>query len=168
MRHEKGKEAMNTSIYHSVPIMIQPQTWSCWYTSLQMVVRYYRNVGRGTGLIDPSEDAETKALYDTNKGIGDTATKKDERERIARKLGFTVEYVSLVAEGMWQLLKDGPVIYAGQWPGQSSGHWVVIVGISEDTLAINNPATGLQTWKYDYFMGQYLLQTKERPLVYAG
>src|SRR5690606_19675467 len=29
---------MNSSIYHNVPIMRQPQTWSCWYTSLQMVV----------------------------------------------------------------------------------------------------------------------------------
>ena len=152
--------AMNSSIYHQVPILIQPQTWACWYTSLQMVVRYYRMKGQGQGLIDPSEDSETQALYNSNTGISD-------RERIARKLGFTVGYASLSNEGMWEMLKDGPVIYAGRWPSHSSGHWVVIVGISENTLAINNPAVGLQSWDYNYFMGQYLLQTAERPLVYA-
>jgi Papain-like cysteine protease AvrRpt2 len=70
-------------------------------------------------------------------------------------------------EGMWKLLNRGPVIYAGKWPGQLSGHWVVIVGISGTTLAINNPASGLQSWDYNYFMGQYLNQTADRPLVYA-
>src|SRR3954463_14081884 len=99
--------AMTSCIYHQVPILIQPQTWSCWYTSLQMVVRYYRMRGQGQGLIDPSEDSETQALYNANTGISD-------RERIARKLGFTVGYFSLSNEGMWGMLNDGPVIYAGQ------------------------------------------------------
>jgi Papain-like cysteine protease AvrRpt2 len=151
---------MNSSIFLPVPVMIQPQTWSCWYTSLQMVVKYWRDRGLGQGLIDPSEDAETRALYNSNTGIS-------ERERIARKLGFTVLYASLTEEGMWDLLKKGPVIYAGAWPGQLSGHWVVIVGISDTQLVINNPAVGMQTWDYDYFMSKYLLQTAERPLVYA-
>jgi len=100
------------------------------------------------------------ALYAANTGIND-------RERIARKLGFTVLYASLTNEGMWDLLKKGPVIYAGAWPGQLSGHWVVIVGISDDKLIINNPLVGMQTWDYDFFMSQYLIQTAERPLVYA-
>lgn len=156
--------AMNSSIYHNVPIMRQPQTWACWYTSLQMVVAYYRSMGRCSYLIDPSEDEETQRIYDANQGIGATA---DERERIGRKLGFTAGYVSLTAEGMWELLHGGPVIYAGRWPGQLSGHWVVIVGISETVIAINNPAEGQQTWDYNYFMSQYLLQTAERPLIYA-
>ena len=88
--------------------------------------------GLGGGLIDPSEDAETVALYNADTGITD-------RERIARKLGFTVLHASLTNEGMWDLLKKGPVIYVGAWPGQLSGHWVVIVGISDNQLVINNP-----------------------------
>jgi len=36
-----------------------------------------------------------------------------------------------------------------------SGHWVVIVGISDDKLTINNPLSGMQTWDYDFFMSQY-------------
>jgi ABC-type bacteriocin/lantibiotic exporter with double-glycine peptidase domain len=156
---------MNTSIYLNVPIMKQPQSWACWYTSLQMVVSYYRQQGRGGGLKDPSEDPETQAIYAANKGIG--AGSPTERERIARKLGFTVGYLSMSNEGMWEQLQDGPVIYAGRWPGQMSGHWVVIVGISDTTLTINNPAVGMQNWDYNYFTGQYLLQTADRPLVYA-
>jgi len=160
---------MNTSIFLPVPAMIQPQTWSCWYTSMQMVVRYYRNIGKGAGLVDPSEDAETRRIYKANQGIGGgpIVAGKQERERIARQLGFTVGFVSMSSEGMWEMLNNGPVIYAGKWPGQLSGHWVVIVGISANTLAINNPAAGLQTWDYNYFMGQYLTQTADRPLVYV-
>jgi hypothetical protein len=151
---------MNSSIYNLVPVMRQPLSGSCWYTSLQMVVKYWRDKGLGDGLIDPSEDPETVILFGANKGIGD-------RERIARKLGFTVLYASLSNEGMWDLLKKGPVIYAGAWPGQLSGHWVVIVGISDNDLIINDPLTGMRTWDYDLFMSQILLQTAERPLIYA-
>jgi ABC-type bacteriocin/lantibiotic exporter with double-glycine peptidase domain len=155
---------MNSSIYHNVPVMIQPQSWACWYTSFQMTVAYYRRSGTRGGLIDPSENATTQAIYQANQGIG--AADAEERERVARSLGFDVLYASLAPEGMWSLLHDGPVIYAGAWPGQTYGHWVVITGISEDTLSINNPASGEQIFNYDSFMGQFLLQTKERPLIY--
>ena len=48
-----------------------------------------------------------------------------------------------------------------------SGHWVVIVGISDDKLTINDPLSGMRTWDCDFFMSQYLIQTAERPLIYA-
>jgi ABC-type bacteriocin/lantibiotic exporter with double-glycine peptidase domain len=156
---------MNSSIYHNVPIMRQPQSWACWYTSLQMVVAYYRKHHKGNDLVDPSENPETQSIYTANQGIG--AGGANERERIARQLGFTAGYLSFTNEGMWDQLRYGPVIYAGRWPGLTSGHWVVIVGISQTTLAINNPAAGLQNWDYNFFMGKYLLQTQERPLVYV-
>ena len=54
---------MNSSVYNLVPIMRQPLSSSCWYTSLQMVVKYWRDKGLGRGLVDPSEDLETVALY---------------------------------------------------------------------------------------------------------
>lgn len=158
---------MNSSIIHPVPVMIQPQTWSCWYTSLQMVVRYYRGRGLGAKLKDPSEDQETQQLYLSNTGIGGGVNRSSERERIANKLGFAALYASLTEQGMWEMLLKGPVIYAGRWPGLSSGHWVVITGISENRLAINNPASGQTIWDYSEFMGRYLLQTAERPLIYV-
>jgi ABC-type bacteriocin/lantibiotic exporter with double-glycine peptidase domain len=158
---------MNSSIYHSVPVMIQPQSWACWYTSMQMVVRYYRSRNMGSRLRDPSEDPEVHRLYTENIGIGGGANPAVERERIASKLGFASLYMSLTKEGMWQMLEKGPAIYAGRWPGLSSGHWVVIVGISDNTLAINDPGSGLVSWNYDRFMGEYLLQTASRPLIYV-
>jgi hypothetical protein len=79
---------MNSSIYNLVPVMRQPLSGSCWYTSLQMVVKYWRDKGLGDVLVD-------------------------------------------------------------------------------NNLIINDPLTGMRTWDYDFFMSQYLLQTAERPLVYA-
>ena len=156
---------MNTSIYHDVPIIIQPQTWACWYSSFQMVVQYFRRKGQRPYLIDPSENATSKAIYDANNGIG--ATDPDERKKVALALGFTVFYASVTNEGMWELLNDGPVIYAGAWAGQTSGHWIVIKGISDTEIIINNPLSGTETYDYNYFVSQYLLQTQERPLIHT-
>ena len=108
----------NTSVFHSVPILRQPQTWACWYTCFQMVVQYERGRNRGGSLKDPSEVASVQAIYDANNGIG--ATDPTERERVSRLLGFDVLYMSASAEGMWQLLSWAPVIYAGAWPGRST------------------------------------------------
>ena len=155
--------APNSSVFHNVPVMRQPQSWACWYTSFQMVVTYERRRGRGTGLKDPSEVPWIKAIYDANNGIGATP---DEREKVARALGFQVLFASMSADGIWDILRNVPIIYAGRWPGRSFGHFVVLVGISETRLAINNPATGMETCDYNWFAGQMLLQTEERPLIY--
>jgi hypothetical protein len=153
----------NSSVYHNVPVMRQPQTWACWYTSLQMVVKYQRDHGRGAGLIDPSENAWTKSIYDANLGIGSTPA---ERQKVADVLGFRTLFASVSAEGIWEIMTDVPIVYAGRWAGRSFGHWVVMVGISQTTLAINNPASGMETVDYNYFVGQLLQQTEERPLIF--
>ena len=154
---------MNSSIYHDVPVMIQPQTWACWYTSFQMVVRYFRKKAQRPYLIDPSENARARAIYDANHGIGSGSN--NEREEVANALGFSAYYASVTAEGMWGLLNDAPVIYAGRWADQASGHWIVITGISDTEIYINNPATGGETYNYNWFVSNYLLQTGERPLI---
>ncbi len=151
---------MISSISHPVGGMSQAQTRMCWYTCLAMVVDYYRGQGRGRRLVHPSEDPETDRMYRNNQGISD-------RERIARKLGFAVLYESLTEAGMWAMLKQGPVIYAGRWPGLASGHWVVINGISGTRLSILDPWSGPRTWDYNTFMSTVLLQTAERPLIYV-
>jgi ABC-type bacteriocin/lantibiotic exporter with double-glycine peptidase domain len=153
----------NSSVFHNVPIKLQPQSWACWYTSFQMVVAYERGRGRGGALKDPSEVGWIKAIYDGNKGIGATS---DEREMVAKALGFQVMFASMSADGIWDILQNVPIIYAGRWPGRSFGHFVVLVGISETKIAINNPATAMETYDYNWFAGQMLLQTEERPLIY--
>jgi len=151
---------MTSSIHHSVGGMTQANTWMCWYTCFAMVVDYYRGQGRGGGLVHPSENAETDRMFRNNQGIS-------ARERISRNLGFAVLYESLTEAGMWAMLKRGPVIYAGRWPGLASGHWVVINGISGTRLSVLDPARGPQTWDYNTFMRTVLLQTAERPLIYV-
>ena len=128
-----------------------------------MVVRYQRDRGRGAGLVDPSENAWTKSLFDKNLGVGSTP---DEREKVANVLGFNTLFASVTAEGIWEILSDVPIVYAGRWAGRTFGHLVVLVGISETRLAINNPATGIESVDYNYFVGQVLQQTEERPLMY--
>ncbi len=68
---------------------------------------------------------------------------------------------------MLDLLSCAPVIYASYWPGQAYGHWVVLVGLSETTLAINNPdpRQSRQIMDHNRFAGEYLLQSGERPLI---
>lgn len=44
---------MNSSIYNPVPIMRQPLSGSCWYTSLQTVVKYWREQGPGLRTCGP-------------------------------------------------------------------------------------------------------------------
>ena len=154
--------APNSSVFHNVPAIRQPQSWACWYTSFQMVVAYERGRGNRT-LKDPSEVPWVKAIYDANQGIGST---DDERERVAWALGFEALFASLSAEGVWQIMRNVPIIYAGRWPGKNFGHWVVLVGISETKLAINNPASGMELYDYNWFASEMLQQTAERPLVY--
>jgi ABC-type bacteriocin/lantibiotic exporter with double-glycine peptidase domain len=153
----------NSSVLHQVPIMRQPQTWACWYTSFQMVVAYERGRGGDAGLKDPSEVAWIKSIYDGNKGIGST---KDEREKVAKALGFETLFASVSVEGIWDMLRSVPLIYAGRWPGGSFGHFVVIVGISDTRIVINNPASGMEDYDYNWFASEWLLQTAERPLIY--
>lgn len=79
-----------------------------------------------------------------------------------------MEFACRTAEGMWELFQShGPVIYSGQWPGASSGHWVVLNGISMSTLAFVDPAQGQRTMDYNRFMGQYLVQHALKPLIFA-
>jgi ABC-type bacteriocin/lantibiotic exporter with double-glycine peptidase domain len=128
-----------------------------------MVVAYQRRRNRGGELKNPSEVKWIKDIYDANHGISATI---DEREKVARALGFRVLNASMSAEGIWEILQDVPIIYAGHWPGRSSGHFVVLVGISGKKLAINNPASGMETCDYYRFAGKVLLQSAERPLIY--
>ena len=153
---------MNSSIYHDVPKLIQPKTSSCWYTSFQMVVTYFRRKSQRPYLIDPADNTWAKTLYESNNGLGATGT---EREEMAAALGFSVFFASVTPEGMWDLLNTAPVIYAGHWAGQTGGHFIVIKGISDTELIINNPLTGEETYDYNFFMSQYLMQTAERPLI---
>ncbi len=156
--------ASSSSVSYNVPGWSQPKANACWYTSLQMVISYFRNGGvpipKGR-LTDPSEDDETQGLYDADNGIPWSST-----ARIARKLGFTCLLQCTTADGIADLMiAHGPLIYAGQWPGCSCGHWVVFTGISGNSITMNDPYYGPRTVDYDNFVGQYLTEEAQNPLI---
>lgn len=153
------------TVFHNVPVRTQVLEGACWYTAFEMVVAYERSRNRGQGLTDPGDNEYSRTLFLENKGLG--ANGPAERENVAADLGFVCDYMSATADGMLGLLALAPVIYAGRWAHKPSGHWVVLVGLSENTLVINDPwLTERQTMDYDQFMGRHLRQTAERPLIH--
>jgi hypothetical protein len=150
--------------FHNVPVYTQQLEWACWYISYQMVVAYERARNRGQGLKDPSEVAYTQDLYDKNKGIG--SAYPQEREWVAKMLGFGFSYESVSPEGLLDLLSYRPVIYDGARPDGQSTHAVVLIGLTGNTLAINDPAQGRIARDYDLVMGGRLKQIEATPLIY--
>ncbi len=153
----------NYTIYHPVPAMVQPMDWACWYTCYQMIVAYQRGRNRGDGLQDPSEVPWVQAIFTANRGVG--TDDPEERGRVADALGFTCYYESMTADGVADLLAQAPILYDGQWAGHRNGHAVVMVGISGSDLIINNPASGMESYDYDTFVGRTLVQTRSRALI---
>ena len=140
--------------------------WACWFTSLEMLTKFYRENGAGDNLIPPSEDWYCCDIYNKNKGIG--ATDFLQREYIATKLGYKVQYGTLSIDDFIEKLSNGPFIYAGQWPNRGTGHWLVVRGIDDKNLYYCDPATGhYETQDFYYFMTLYLKQSIYRPIVYT-
>lgn len=150
-----------SSLFYPVGGMSQGKGSTCWYACLAMMVDYYRARGRGHGLVHPSEDAETETMY-----RNDSLLPWGDSERIARKLGFAVESVSVTPAGLWHLLRNGPVIYAGQWAGGVNGHWVIINGISGQTISVVDPAYGPLSLDYEGLTSR-LRQRGDTPFVTA-
>lgn len=150
------------SVLHNVPIWGQPMENACWYTSYQMVVAYERSRGRGQGLSDPSEVPYVHKIYTDNNGM-----EPKERPKVAGMLGFVCDYTSMSVEGMLNLLSYGPIIYGGQW-ATGGAHVVVLVGLSENTLAYNDPLIGREFRDYGTFLSQHLYQKGYQALIYKA
>jgi hypothetical protein len=154
------------TIIYDVAGRSQPDAAACWYTSLQIVVDYFRSGGMpppAIPLTDPSEDPETQRIFRGQSGIAWT-----DNERIAHKLGFDTLAMCLTPEGMADLLVEhGPIIYSGRWPRSSSGHWVVVRGVSGSTLYVTDPWYGEQVWDYNTFFASHLVEHELKPLIHA-
>ena len=141
-------------VLHNVSMRSQALENACWYTCYDVVVEYQRGRGRGGSLRRPSEVKYTADLFAANQGVG--ATNQSEKSLVASLLGFTVQEVSPTAEGIWSWIGQAPILFDGCWPGQSSGHCVTIVGMSEANIAVYDPIYGLLQRDYNQFMTSYL------------
>ena len=112
---------------------------ACWYTCLQMVVRYYESLS-GTCmsfLTGPEHFPHMQSRYEAAR-----TPSWAEWSRWAGECGFTPLNITPNATGLYGFLSDhGPIIYAGTWGMGFDGHAVVVTGINtgSDTLYIDDP-----------------------------
>lgn len=126
------------ALYYVVPgmeLVKQDKDMACWYASAQMVIRWRRNRVQMSelGVVDPSEDTASAALYSTNLGIQDAQIVD-----FAKRLGLRrIPPMSPTPEAVCQWLQR----YGPLWTNGSS-HITVIGGIRSDP-------TGTELLVYD-------------------
>ena len=121
-------------VYHDVPHIRQPESNACWYASLSMLVRYWRERGGGGQFIDPGDDELAVLLLRANRGIN-----WSQASQLIQRLHFSSKTVSENVDALYELLKNGPLIFAGVGAGGAQGHWVVFRGMCGNFLWISDP-----------------------------
>jgi hypothetical protein len=119
----------------NVPTNAQVKNMSCWHASAQMIWWYWqRKTGRqGPMWTLPQEWKENKGL----------AVSVEDFIRLAKAVGMKAvprqpHYNS--GDLIWLLKRFGPLWCAGLWYG--FGHVVVLTGVENDTVHINDPDQG--------------------------
>lgn len=112
---------------------------ACWYTCLQMVVRYYEECSQTSlgDLRSPEHFAHMQSRFASG-GNPSWA----EWRTWAEECGFTPLNLTPNATGLYQFLSTyGPIIYSGTWGNTFDGHVVVITGIDTDsgTVYVDDP-----------------------------
>lgn len=118
-----------------VPLIPQAKDMACWYASAQMLIRWRQERTQSCEMDhpDPSEDDILVERERANNGLA-----VNQVIDLAQRLGLEAvppQTPTVEAVGGW-LQRYGPVWFAGLFP---SGHAVVITGILEDILMINDP-----------------------------
>jgi hypothetical protein len=122
-------------LIEDVPLIPQTNDMACWYASAQMLIAWRRNRTRMKEKAhpDPSQVPQLAARVAANHGLPFSQTIE-----MARLLGLTPVppmTPSPDAIAIW-LAQYGPLWFAGLFP---SGHAVVITGIDQTQIAINDP-----------------------------
>jgi hypothetical protein len=144
---------------------------ACWYTSLQMAVRYFENRRQASisGLSGPENFPEMQKRF-TDKSNPSWA----EWREWAQQCGFTALNLTPNQDGIYQYLTTyGPIIYSGTWGYTFDGHVVILTGIDTDTntVYVDDPleASAPVSKDVNTYFGQLAQTLWENPLfVYAG
>jgi len=130
--------AQNTGSVLEVPIVGQPDGYTCGPTSLAMALKFYG--------MDKSIHPELATLCNTTT---DGTPSTDNLVNAAKQLGFAGSYTKSGDIGWLSQVTAGgsPVIVnvaGGVWTG---GHYIVVTGVKDGTVYINDPAWGFSNEK---------------------
>lgn len=144
---------------------------ACWYTCLQMAVRYQENKRQASivGLTSPEyfPDMQSRFAAGSNPSWA-------EWRAWAEQCGFTALNLTPTTLGIYQFLSQyGPIIYSGTWGYTFDGHVVILTGINTDTntVYVDDPLETLApvTKNVNTYFSQLAQTLWENPLfVYAG
>lgn len=107
---------------------------ACWYTCLQMAVRYYENLQQfsSAALQSPENFPHMQQRF----ASGGNPSWAEWREW-AEQCGFTPLNLTPNQMGIYEFLSQyGPIIYSGTWGNSFDGHVVIITGINTDTNTV--------------------------------
>ena len=112
---------------------------ACWFTSLQMAVRYFENKSQSSNpnLVSPEFFPDMKDRFD--KGSNPSWA---EWRQWGEKCGFTALNMTPNEMGVYQTIsRYGPIIYSGTWGNTFDGHVVILTGINTDSkvLTMDDP-----------------------------
>lgn len=144
---------------------------ACWYTCLQMEVRYHENVRRQclANLRGPETFTEMQQRFD-NKSNPSWA----EWREWAQKCGFSPLDLCPTIQGVYNFIsRYGPIVYSGTWGNTFDGHVVLITGANTDngSLYVDDPleSSAPVTKDMNTYFAQLTQTLWENPLfVYKG
>jgi Papain-like cysteine protease AvrRpt2 len=144
---------------------------ACWYTTLQMVVRYYENEAQQS--LGNLQAPDTFSYMQARFTAGSNPSWAEWRTW-AQKCGFTPLDLCPNAHGIYTYLHSyGPILYSGTWGNSFDGHVVVITGVDTTSgdLFLDDPLerSAPVVRGMDGYLSTLVQTLWENPLfVYAG
>ena len=139
---------------------------ACWYTCLQMAVRYFENKAQGCLRNLSSPENFPVMLQRFQNGSNPSWA---EWRQWAEQCGFTPLNLTPNQNGIYQYLSQyGPIVYSGTWGYTFDGHVVILTGVdtSSNTVYVDDPLENSApvTKNINTYFGQLAQTLWENPL----
>ncbi len=160
-------------VMYAVPLIPQCGDQTCWYSCLQMMVRYHRRGASSSSSIGADVDLPLTTAEVCRRNININLGVAGAIETVAGIANCRIHRVSSRLDNIEQLLNaHGPLFYAGIAAGyrgiSGTAHAVVIYGIDGDQLFLNDPwppGVGLQHSMSGSDLFAALYRTPDMPML---
>jgi hypothetical protein len=118
---------------------IQLNKRACWFTCLQMAVKYYENKNQSS---TSSLSSPEYFPYMQKRFAAGSNPAWAEWRQWAQDCGFTPLNMSANEHGIYQIIStSGPIIYSGTWGNTFDGHVVILIGVDTEKkiLYVDDP-----------------------------